>query len=121
MPLEYLKIWGFPLFMGCIGLIVLGMHPYKTLRRLEMNPSKMTISQEGTLIYEASKSEILTLPIERIKNISFYENSQIYGIGFHLDKTSEKPKYGFDLFIPYFSRRSTEMLQSRLEDVVHFD
>lgn len=121
LPLESLKIWGFPLFLCGIGLIVFGLRPYKKLRRLEMNPSKITISQDGILIYEASTKEIFTIPIEKIKSISFYENQQIYGMGLQLDKAIGKPKFGFDLFFPYFSRRSVEILQSRLEDVVHFD
>jgi len=118
LPLAEMKVWGLPLFGLGIGLITWGLLPYRRMKRLETNPYTLTIDHEW-LHLAAKGRAIYSIPRESIEGIDFVEQREIYGMGISLKKPIPKKvivhvklrKYGgYDLFLPYFSRRAYEQL-----------
>lgn len=136
---ESLKHWGLLIFFMSIGLIAIGMLPYRRLTRLEINPHEIVLEKDH-LHFFMKKKCLISIPLKNIEKMSFIELGRVYGIGiwlknfslenaitretsfniFKFHKNSQK-KYQCDLFLAYFSKRTFAELQSRLNDIVELD
>lgn len=127
LPLQELKLWGFPLFLLGGGLIVAGLLPYKRLSRLEMNPYELCVGTNNTIDLLIARKKLMTIPVSNIKDVVFIENEAVYGLGIRLNQTDgtkmrvHDPKYRpksisgqSDLFLPYFSKRGVAEVQEFL-------
>lgn len=131
LPLSYLKIWGGPLFFIALGLIALGLIPYRKLTQLQLSPH--TLQREGDfLIYARKGKPLLKIPYEKVARMEYVEKEELYGIALWIKQTREKikilderfdlegflyeskQKFGSDLFFPYFTEESFKLI-SRLE------
>lgn len=124
--LAVLTSWGFFIFIMSLGLITVGLLPYRRLTRLASNPDKMVFSDH--VLYYRKNRCVLDLPSQAIEKMEYFENGDVYGIGVWLKpefkaqdthtQQRAKNKFQSDLFFPYFSRRSFEELQhwSETED-----
>lgn len=126
LPEHLLQIWGPPLFLAGVGLVIFGLLPFKKLTRLELKPMVLT-AENGELVLLNNKKPVLMIPESSILNIEFVEDNKGYGIGIWFRQPVEKkiiihdPKYkvkgafNADLFLPYFSRRSVNELKEWLK------
>lgn len=129
LDVPTLSYWGVPIFFGSLGMIAVGMLPFKRLTFLENNPNKLTINDNDGFIYSHKGKKTLTIPISAIDNISYYEKNSMYGVALSLKKDLEdkivvhnqsfdfarysnysKKHYQCELFLPYFSRRAFKEL-----------
>lgn len=130
IPEKYLKILGLPLILSSILLITLGLYPYQKLKRLEITPHEITILDENTFLFSWKRKPFLTIPFSEISSVKFIDSNIRYGIALDLRNLSVvkacnnefdvtvfmktcKAKYGCDLFLPYFSKRSFDELLNR--------
>jgi hypothetical protein len=122
VPLQQLKVWGFPIFISACALITWGLLPYRRLRTLETSPYVLTLPEEKWLCLSAKGKIMFKLPLESISHFKYLEFSHFYGIGIYLKNRSndqeivEKSKK-WNLFLPYFSQRSYQTLKEHLEIV----
>lgn len=112
LPPESLQFWGLPLLAIGLGLITYGLLPYRKLSRLQLNPDQIKVFDQDHLLYIKKGTPLLSIPCEAISNIDYLEEKDRYGIVLHA---------GTALFLPYFSRRSYQELQTYLNDVVEMD
>lgn len=134
LSLEQLKAWGFPIFILGFAMIAAGLLPYRKLCKLEMQPEKLAVIGERSIEYHARGKRILSLSLNAVLEIKFYEKGRVYGIGIDLKQPVtekicihwrnfnikaflklSKRGCGSDLFFPYFSRRSA----SELKEWIH--
>lgn len=128
LSIETLQTWGFPLFCVAIGLIALGLLPYKKLRRLEVNP--YTIETDDSHLHFLEKGvPLFSVPLDSISRFGYWESKNQYGIRIYLKETMKdkiivhsshfdmakfmaKSRNGqyCDLFLPYFSQRAFKAL-----------
>lgn len=132
IPVLYLKIWGWMIFILGIGFIAAGMIPYKKLAKLQLKPNELFVLPTHIEFYSNGKKN-LTVPLSSIEKIEYYENKKIYGLSLFLkhpppekiiihkngrwiDKMRrEAQKYSqSDLFFLYFNRRTFKELQEHL-------
>lgn len=125
LPPESLGLWGIPASAIGIGLIAFGLLPYRRLVRLEASPSEIVITDSNYLQYFSSGKQRYSIPMEMIQKSDYIEEKNSYGIALWFDVESTKKiivhdrsfdmgkeqrisrkKYGCDLFIPNFGRRS---------------
>jgi len=125
LDVEMLSIWGVPLLLIGIGLIALGLIPYRKLCRFEKNPSELIIEERGFIQLVERGKLIYSIPIESIDQLDYYEQGNDYGICVTLKLDAEqkvivhhgrfdaaayqkscRSTYGCDLYIPYFGRRA---------------
>jgi hypothetical protein len=125
LPVSMLNTWGILIFCVGLGLITLGLLPYRRLRRLEMQPYQLKVDNGHFLHFLSKGRLILSIPLCAIEKTLYIEKEHLYGIGivlkhpppervvvhdpsFQMVKYQRKSqkRYGCDLFIPYFSRRS---------------
>lgn len=106
LPVETLKKWGVLLFLISLGLIAAGLIPYRRLQRLELNPDQLVILEKG-LIYKRAGVQEWQLPFDSIQSIDYVDNPWRYGILLHVENS-------WDIFLPYFTRRSYEELLRNL-------
>lgn len=118
LPVETLKIWGFPLLLLGGMLVTIGLLPYRQMTRLEMNPYEWRSDGENGLILVQFGKKILSIPISSIKEVIFIEE----GMGFILDKSQKvtifdkkyQPKSingKADLYFPYFTKRAVKEVE----------
>lgn len=136
LPLEKLKIWGFPIFLISMTLITWGLLPYRRLRRLEMSPYRLTLDDKKWLHFAKGTSQQFGIPLCSLERIDYIEKKHDYGIGITLKEPLPKKlvvyinhfslmdfrrkslkRYGCDLFLPYFSNRSYQ----ELLEITRFD
>lgn len=103
--------WGLLFFLFGIGLIALGLIPYRLLQRLELKPNELEILENG-LIYRKKGMLEWQLPFGSIQDVSFYEDNWRYGIKLTVENS-------WELFLPYFTKRSCDILKAALENVMH--
>lgn len=120
IPLADLAIWGIPILILGLGLIAIGLIPYKMLDRRSTNPDSLTADGEA-LHYSQAGKKTLTVPYSAISRIHFYERRPLYGILINLrDHPTEKvhvhthdfdihrmfhrtrKRFNADLFLPFF-------------------
>lgn len=128
-----LKYWGAPLLIICGILVAGGLIPYRRLMRLELNPQVLAIENGDELVYIVKGKKKLSIPLEEIHNMTFFERDQAYGIGVCLKSAgprnikvfdrcfdagefhaNARKRFGCDLFFPYFTKRSWAELQNYL-------
>lgn len=136
--------FGFGLFIIGLALITAGMLPYKQLTQLELFPHLLelnspTDAQQYELHYFQKGKPYLAIPVTIIKKLNYIDANDHYGIAIELKQTSaakvrilqNKSPIKFlamskkisraDIFLPFFSRYTFEELNTRLDDIVHFN
>jgi hypothetical protein len=130
LPVDQLKIWGFPIILLAGGLIAVGFIPYRTLTKREHKPDELIIEGDYALHFNAQGEPTFTIPLSNVERYSYLEKGNLYGIGlwlkepngkvevhneqFDLDKFQQnsQKKYECDLFLPYFTQRSYNILNA---------
>lgn len=110
---KTLSTWGLPIFFLGLGLITLGMLPYRRLTRLEKHPDKLVVMADDTIHYYRRGKNPFTIPFSSIETISYMENGNNYGVRIHLKKEwmeTEKKTFKRQIFFPYFSRKMVEQM-----------
>lgn len=126
LPSSLLHEWGWALFLIAIGLITIGLLPYRRLSKLQLNPDKLILTEDNHIIYFQGKIKFLTLPVHSIASIGEVSYPQTYGIAVRLKRPPIEPiqvhvppcevkkmhkgamKYGNgDLFFPYFTKHTS--------------
>ncbi|MEM1282501.1 MAG: hypothetical protein AAGG81_03000 [Chlamydiota bacterium] len=125
VPTEGMISWGLFFLLAGGGLMVYGLIPYRRLQRMENDPSELVILEGEHLQLISFGVQQYTIPLNKVEKIEYLEKGQEYGIGIwfnsevddrvivhnqrlnvaRLMKKSQQ-KFGCDLFIPYFGRRS---------------
>lgn len=103
LPTQSLEKWGFMILIIGMSLIALGLIPYRKLQRLEVKPNELVISKHGLIYYKGGELQ-WKLPFSSIHRFSFQETAWSYGIVLDVEGR-------FDLFLPYFTRRSFQILE----------
>jgi hypothetical protein len=126
-----LTSWGLPLYLIGIYLISLGLLPHRKLLLLETSPNEIHINSVLILIFKVKGTTLFSVPCVSLTKMSYIEKGSDYGIAFWFSNSSfknvliyshkvklddlqseSKKKYGCDIFLPYFSKRSyTEMVE----------
>lgn len=130
LPATKLAIWGPLLFGASIGLITLGLCPYRRLMRIQQNPHTLLITSNEIIEYRDHSGRLrLTIPFSTITNIRFLK--QGIGLSFHsnpptpitlhhppMDIESIQKKIrtqtGCDLLLPLFDEKSYKELRECL-------
>lgn len=124
-----LQMWGFTLFIICLGLITMGLLPYRRLSRLQLKPNKLCLVEPDHLAFYARERLLLIIPMESIARLEYLSDPSKYGIALWLRpippspvilkglqedikylKEQGKERAGADLFFLYFNQRSFEEL-----------
>ncbi len=129
-PSELTK-YGFFFFATGCGLITFGLLPYRKLCALEKSPHEMYITQGDQLFYFSNRRRVFSLSLEMIEMVSYVDDSSHYGILINLKDHIAGKGVIFEplfaslyhrnssgkgyLFLPYFSKRSCELLSSTIE------
>lgn len=128
LPLGILKVWGPFIFLISLALIGWGLIPYRRLKQLETEPHEILLSN-NQLLFCWRKKPVFAIQLEGIKKAVFISSRDGYGIGVSLIDSSlryvqicdEKfditrfqqqsiKRYGCDLFLPYFSERTFQLM-----------
>ena len=131
LTLSTLTQWGWLLYILSIGLITLGMLPYRRLIKLQLNPQELWLTTNHEVLYFSKKRKLLTLPLEAVESLEYIDTWNQYGIAVKLKSPIQRPiivherpeeveklrRGGAslnqpDLFFPYFSRYVCEELKS---------
>lgn len=135
MPAEQLTPWGWLLYAVALGLITLGLLPYRKLTMLEKRPNEIRLVNNCRMDVCLQGIPTLSIPYKTIAKVAYLPNSSPYGIAltyktpveekivllnpaFKATAYQEKSinMYSCDCFLPYFSRRSFELLEEELSD-----
>lgn len=104
IPKNILETWGIFLFLIAAFLMGAGLVPYRKLQKLETNPDKISLGDDGNFYYLRSDKVLFTTSFKEIEALDWVERKNIYGI-------SLKLKNGKSKFLPYFSYRSFQEMQ----------
>ncbi len=109
--------WGLLIYFFSMGLIALGLIPYRRLLRLQKSPNELILCQDDTLIFKRRGKQLLKIPFHEIAQVRFIEENKIYGIGIDLkiNRPTKKKQLGCDFFFPYFTKRSFERMKKVLD------
>ena len=130
LPIPLLKNWGFLIYVGCMGLIIWGLLPYKKIAQLQLKPNKLRLNSQLEIQFFSKGLNIISIPANSIQEIKYYKNAMNYGILIWFKKPlTEKVilhhqenkevhslrKQGYkmahaDLFIPWFNERSVNKI-----------
>lgn len=118
MPVDTLNKWGLPMLLVGGGLITLGLLPYRKLKRLEIKPDELMLS-ETHLQFTSQGKLMITIPLQSIDKTAYLEEGRQYGIGVWLKKPlprlpssqQKMQRFGCSLFFPYFSERAYTLLR----------
>ena len=127
--LAELQFWGFTLFILSIGLITMGMLPYRRLTRLQLKPNELCMVAPDQLEYYSKGRKLLTIPLQSIDHFGYVNRYLVYGVTVWLKPDPKDPvlvhqgrsevdvlRYkgqklaGADLFFSYFNQRSFQEL-----------
>lgn len=126
LPLSQLEIWGMPILFTGLLLVFVGMTPYRRLAKLEVNPYVLQIDSEKLSLNKENRP-LFSLFLKHISSLEYIEKKNIYGIAFKIKRPIEESVQIFDarfiaqalkegieadLFLPYFSKRSFEELET---------
>lgn len=133
LSVSNLKLWGWILFLLCLGLITLGLLPYRRLSRLQLKPSEFVLVDSDYFVFYSKGKKIMTIPLQAVARLSYIEQPKLYGIALWLkhsphfpiiihqdhqetDTLREKGQQigKADLFFPYFNQRAYEELRDWL-------
>lgn len=135
IPSNWLQWIGPFLIIISLLLITLGLYPYQQLKKLETKPHEITLIDEHHILFSWKQNLRLIIPLNSIDKMEDIELDNQYGIalflknqGLNTIKVSDpnfslkkfqklcQEKYGCDLFLPYFSKRSFDLLQEHFID-----
>lgn len=125
LPPSAMMHWGLPILLAGGGLMVYGLIPYRRLIRMEEEPNELLLIGENCLqLFSFGKLQY-TLPMAMIHKTEYFDAGNDYGIAIWFSEGGEnkiivhnhrlnmarclsnsRKRYGCDLFIPYFGRRS---------------
>ena len=127
IPLPLLQTWGWLLFLLSLGLITLGLLPYRRLSRLQLKPNELSILDSERLAFSSKGMKKITVPLESVAKYLYIDDPFHYGIAIWLKKPAPSPvivhesskevdkmrilgeQVGHaDLFFPYFNQRAFE-------------
>lgn len=97
--LERVGLW---IFLTAIVCIYLGLKPYSEAKKRLFSPDEIW-ADENSLRYLQYEKVVLSIPIDKIEEISYRSKKYQYGI-----LITKKDKQ--DHFFPYFSKSSFESL-----------
>lgn len=129
-----LTLWGVPLYLVGVGLIVVGLRPHRKLQLLENNPNEIYVDQNLMFTFRSKGKPVLSTSSRTFSKIEYMDQGDIYGLALwfaqprihHIflynDKMNiedlqipSRKKYGCDLFLPYFSKRACQALLEFIE------
>lgn len=131
IPAAQLAPWGMILFLFGIGMVALGLIPYRKLCRLELCPDELIIDADNSLTYLKQRKLLVTIPSENIDKISYIDDPYHYGIALTFNSPTTKKiaihdvrmgrkhlrkGQNEDLFLPYFSKRTYKELKEYFRD-----
>lgn len=101
-----LQTWGLVIFGLSVGMITLGLLPYRRLTYLELNPYRLEIYKDQWIEAHLGKKQY-RIPIDTIREVKYVSDRGRYGITLILksDPADAIP-------LPYFTRRSYDRLCS---------
>ena len=127
-------MWGLPLYLVGILLIVVGLKPHQKLKQLENNPNVIFVDQNLMLTFKSKGLEIFSISLRAFSKFEYIDHGDNYGLAFwfahpmrhyffshipsiKLDEMQKeaKTKYGCDIFLPYFSNRTREALHEFID------
>lgn len=136
LDVTALKTWGWIIYLVSLGLITVGMLPYRKLTRLQVNPRELRLTSEGEVLYLSKGQKLLMLPLKSIDQLEYIENGNHYGIAVRFKSPLPQPvvvhqqskevaalrKLGqaiaqAPLYFPYFSKHAYQ----ELKDWIHED
>ena len=139
IDLADMRRWGWLVFLICLGLITIGMLPYRRLVRVQMNPNELHLVDSNHLQYYSKGRSLLTLPFNSIAKVDYIDKKTLYGIAIWLKPPPNQPVIVHqcrkmvdalrqqgqrlaeaDLFFPYFNQRAFQELvewQKNEEDI----
>jgi hypothetical protein len=129
LPVAFLHTWGWSLFLISLGLITVGLLPYRRLSRLQLKPNELILVNSNQVVFSLQGRKLLTLPLQSVSQISYISLSKLYGIAIWLkpaplapiiihqlpEKVKKLRQQGqrmgnADLFFPYFNQRAYDEL-----------
>ena len=143
--MAFLEKWGVGIFLFSILMIRKGFSSYRILIKKRKIPDELAITKEAILFSSGGTAHFL-LPCRFVKSLTFIEGKKEYGIAISLNlpwqekiilknprfplkrfHKKAKNKYKADLFFPFFSRSSFDLIKkelsskSFLKNVMHPD
>lgn len=130
LPVGLMKTWGLLLFLVCLGLITIGLLPYRHLSLLQSKPNELRLSESALEFWSRGQSRLI-IPVGSIERMDYVndgiavrikkgEKGKVvkYQSDLDLDRYQVKTKgaEGADYLFRYFSRRSFEELCEGLRD-----
>lgn len=129
LPFPSLQKWGWLLFLISIGLITLGLLPYRRLMRLQLKPNELSLLDSEELTFKSRGRNKLTIPLQSISKIEYVDDPLNYGIAVWLIQPPPSPvvvhecpkeieklrkkgseKGNADLFFAHFNRHAYDEL-----------
>lgn len=129
LPLNTLQFFGAPIVLSSILLITVSFYPYQKLKKLEITPHEITILDDQQFLFSWKKKPTFIVPFREIEKLINIDLAGQYGIGLFLKesaikeitvvdpdfdilkfKASCEKNYKCNLFLPYFSKKSFELL-----------
>lgn len=104
-PPQELHLIGLPLFLLGVALMAWGLLPYRRLTALENAPHRLIVSDESLTFLPSKGNSSLVIPVTSIERLSYFDEGYLYGIRLHYKDSRQA-----DLFFPYFSQTSYELL-----------
>lgn len=128
LQFEALGIWAWLLGGSCAGL---GVMPYQRLKQHKVRPEILQINHNKISLVADSKSRF-SLPWNEVDSFNYLDNGTNYGLAFTLKPHTiqeiakdaskahvpvelvqkSRKEHGVDLFLPFFSQGSYQMLES---------
>lgn len=101
LPPQEMKVWGFVLFVVAFAMLTWGLLPYKRLKKLEMNPSILTLDDPSWIHFSTKGNRVFSVPVAAIARIDYFP----YGLSLEGDrqKVSEEAakngRYGIAIWL----------------------
>lgn len=136
LSLSLLQTWGGIIFCIGLGLITLGLLPYRRFASLQMHPHRLILVNNDQVMFFIKSKRIFTLSLCSITKMCYKDRSKNYGIVIWI-KTSPNslivdhqalkefqqlsPQFQTidkgDLFLPYFNQQAYNELKEWLEAI----
>ena len=120
IPSPELSEWGISIFILGLGLITVGLLPYRWIWRLELNPCVLSVDEKHLSLFFKNK-RLISIPRADIAHMQYFETRHSYGIRLRLKSVNlhKAPLFNRirlrpyckelsngDLLLLYFSERS---------------
>lgn len=128
LPIDSLQRWGWVIVFTSLGLVTLGLRPYRRLVRLQLKPNELSILDADMMTFISRGRKILTIPLQSISKISYLAHPLHDGIAVWLKQPAPDPvvihdglkevevirkkgrEKGADLFFSHFNLHAYEEL-----------